>query len=145
MSTIKKDQAAHCEPTLTIPANARVTEPYWHRKGEAGRYTFDAVAPFGLPYRPTPFYAQVTLVVNLANPVEIPARLPVQYRYGNDIFSGEKRDELLVVPAYSVRVSPEIAIVPAATVHGAPASAHPAGSATREVRVTVIDDVNAPA
>src|SRR5207244_12656140 len=34
---------------------------------------------------------------------------------------------------------------PAATVHGAPASAHPAGSATREVRVTVINDVNAPA
>jgi len=148
MSTIKKDQAAHCEPTLTIPANARFTEPYWHRKGEAGRYTFDADAPFGLPYRPTPFYAQLTLVLtpaNLANPVEIAARLPVQYRYGSDIFSGEKRDELLVVPAYSVRVSPEIAIVPAATVHGAAVSAHPAGSAMREVRVTVINDVNAPA
>src|SRR5207253_2280230 len=135
MSTIKKDQAAHCEPTLTIPANARVTEPYWHRKGEAGRYTFDADAPFGLPYRPTPFVAQVTLVLNpanLANPLEIVDRLPVQYRYGHDIFSGEKRDELLVVPAYSVRVSPEIAILPAATVHGAAAGRSPT-SATREV------------
>ena len=37
------------------------TEPYWHRAGEAGRYTFDADAPFGLPYRPTPFYVQVSL------------------------------------------------------------------------------------
>jgi LmbE family N-acetylglucosaminyl deacetylase len=160
MSTIKKDQAAHCEPTLTIPANARITEPYWHRKGEAGRYTFDPDAPFGLPYRPTPFYAQLTLVLNpanpanpanphnpanLANPVEIRARLPVQYRYGDDIFSGEKRGELLVVPAYSVRVSPEIAIVPAATARGAAPSVHLVSSATREVRVTVINDVNAPA
>src|SRR5262245_8194953 len=58
MSSVRKDQVAHCEPTLTVPANARVTEPYWHRKGEEGRYTFDADAPFGLPYRPTPFYVQ---------------------------------------------------------------------------------------
>ena len=57
-----KDQVAHCEPTLKIPADARmISEPYWHRKGEAGRYTFDADAPFGLPMRPTPFYVQVAL------------------------------------------------------------------------------------
>ena len=41
MSSVRKDQVAHCEPALKIPANARVSEPYWHRKGEAGRYTFD--------------------------------------------------------------------------------------------------------
>src|SRR5207247_6422774 len=68
MSTIKKDQAAHCEPTLTIPANARITEPYWHRKGEAGRYTFDAAAPFGLPDRPTPVHWPVTPVVTPPHP-----------------------------------------------------------------------------
>ena len=28
---------------------------------KAGRYTFDEDAPFGLPYRPTPFYVQVTM------------------------------------------------------------------------------------
>ena len=37
MSSVRKDQVAHCEPALAIPANARVTEPYWHRKGEDGR------------------------------------------------------------------------------------------------------------
>ena len=42
---------------------------------------------------------------------EVIGGLPVQYRYG-DIFSGEKRSELLVVPALSVRVSPEVAIMP---------------------------------
>ena len=37
-----------------------------------------------------------------------------QYRYEGNIFSGEKRMELLVVPALSVSVTPDIAIVPTA-------------------------------
>jgi LmbE family N-acetylglucosaminyl deacetylase len=123
MSTIKKDQAAHCEPSLTIPAKARFTEPYWHRKNYEGRYTFDADAPFGLPFRPTPFYVQVTLA--LPGGVEVIDGLPVQERYQGNIFSGEKRTELLVVPALSVRVSPEVAIVPADAVRAAPTSTPP--------------------
>jgi LmbE family N-acetylglucosaminyl deacetylase len=110
MSSLRKDQVAHCEPTLAIPANARVNEPYWHRKGEEGRYTFDADAPFGLPMRPTPFYVQVTLA--LPGGEEVIQGLPVQHRYEGDIFSGEKRSEVLVVPAFSVRVTPLVAIVP---------------------------------
>ena len=52
-----------------MPANARVSEPYWHRAGEAGRYTFDEDAPFGLPFRPTPFAAELVLTVG-----EVPVR-----------------------------------------------------------------------
>ena len=74
---------------MTVPADARVTEPYWHREGEAGRYTFDADAPFGLPFRPTPFYAQVTLRDRRRRRSIV--ELPVQYRYEGNIFSGEKR------------------------------------------------------
>ena len=120
MTSVKRDQVAHCEPTLTIPMDARVNEPYWHRKGEAGRYTFDADAPFGLPVRPTPFYVQVMLA--MAGGEEVIVGLPVQHRYDGSIFSGEKRTELLVAPAFSVRVSPEIAIVPAASIRSAPRS-----------------------
>ena len=83
--------------------------------------------------------------------------LPVQYRYEGNIFSGEKRTELLVVPALSVRVSPEVAIVPGASagrVRAAPAAvarparrrsrraaprAAPVGR-SREIRVTVVND-----
>ena len=119
MSKVKKDQVAHCEPTLTIPADARATEPYWHRKGEAGRYTLDADAPFGLPMRPTPFSVQVTLV--LPGGEEVICGLPVEHRYAGDTFSGEKRTELLVVPAFSVRMSPEVAIVPASAIRSTPA------------------------
>ena len=152
---------------LTIPADARVTEPYWHRQGEAGRYTFDADAPFGLPFRPTSFYAQVTFAFPGAQGgsagEEIIDGLPVQYRYQGDIFGGEKRSDLLVVPALSVRVSPEVAIVPAASLRPVPAAAVPAppplprsssrrggppvsppvaapvSSVSREIRVTVVN------
>jgi LmbE family N-acetylglucosaminyl deacetylase len=118
MPTMRKDQVAHCEPTLAIPADARVSEPYWHRKGEAGRYTFDPDAPFGLPMRPSPFYVQVTLA--LAGGEEVIQGLPVQHRYEGDIFSGEKRSELLVVPAFSVRVTPPVAIIPDSAIRSTP-------------------------
>ncbi|MCC7417128.1 MAG: PIG-L family deacetylase [Acidobacteria bacterium] len=151
--TLRTGQAAHCEPTLTVPAAARVTEPYWHREQFGGRYTFDADAPFGLPYRPTPFYVQVTLATSGGE--EVIDGLPVQYRYGSDIFSGEKRSELLVVPPLSVRVTPDIALVPAEAVRPAAPPARPtraarasataaaaarAAAATREIRVTVLND-----
>jgi LmbE family N-acetylglucosaminyl deacetylase len=131
MPSVRKDQVAHCEPTLTIPADARVSEPYWHRQGEDGRYTFDADAPFGLPMRPTPFYVQVTLA--LPGGEEVIQGLPVQHRYEGDIFSGEKRSELLVVPAFSVRVSPQVAIVPESSIRSTPArgSARPEGRAAQ--------------
>jgi LmbE family N-acetylglucosaminyl deacetylase len=124
MSSVPKNQVAHCEPSLTIPASAKVTEPYWHRDGQAGRYTFDDDAPFGLPMRPTPFYVQVTL--GLTGGEEVIAGMPVQYRYEGSIFSGEKRSDLLVVPALSVRVTPEVAIIPAAAIRPARPAATPA-------------------
>ncbi|MFN7916185.1 MAG: PIG-L family deacetylase [Vicinamibacterales bacterium] len=146
LSTLKRGQVAQCGPSMKIPADARATEPYWHREGVAGRYTFDADAPFGLPYRPTPFRATVTLTVGTgADAIDVVDAGPVQYRYEGNIFSGEKRSDVLVVPAASVNVSPEIAIIPTSaaraprpTAAGAPArAARPAG---REVRVTVVND-----
>ncbi len=159
MSVIRRDQVAQCAPTLRVPANARVSEPYWHRAGEAGRYTFDSDAPFGLPYRPTDFYVQVTL--GFANAEEVISGLPVHYRYEGNIFSGEKRSELLVVPPVSVRMSPDIAILPvppapppvaatsgrgAAPAAGrggrgnAPAAPPAPAVPTRDLRVTVVND-----
>jgi len=140
MPSVGRNQVAHCEPTLTIPASSRPTEPYWHREGQAGRYTFDGDAPFGLPMRPSPFYVQVML--GLPGGEEVIEGMPVQYRYEGNIFSGEKRTELLVVPALSVRVTPEVAIIPAAAIRPArpaptpaPAPAgRPAGARTAAAR-----------
>jgi len=168
LTMLKKDQVARCEVPLQVPANARISEPYWHRAGEAGRYTFDEDAPFGLPFRPTPFYAQLTLTwPTVGGNEEVIDGLPIQHRYEGNIFSGEKRTDLLVVPAFSVRTSPEIAIVPAASVRSADRSpkgsrtptprrgrgaaperapsAEGAPSADRDVRVTVVNDTPAAA
>ena len=165
VTSLKRDVAGRCDVTMKIPATAKISEPYWHRKGEDGRYTFDADAPFGLPYRPTDFYASVTLgfpgVSGGPAVEEVFAALPVQYRYSGDIFSGEKRTDLLVVPALSVRVSPEVAIIPASSLRLPPAPAPAAGRGgrrgappapaaapssaspgeSREVRVTVVNDL----
>ena len=157
MSLLKKDQVARCEASLTLKPGERATEPYWHRAGEAGRYTFDEDAPFGLPYRPTPFHVQVTMTVG-GDGDEVSYGQPVQFRSEGDIFSGEKRAELLVVPALSVRVSPQVAIVPVSSVTPAAGrdqpgrsvgSAPPAASSvpddTRDIRVTVVNDTRAEA
>ena len=85
----------------------------------------------------------------------------MQYRYEGNIFSGEKRTELLVVPALSVRVSPRSrdrsgVVDPRApaTARGAAAAAAPgsaprrgagiraatAAGEPREIRVTVVND-----
>jgi LmbE family N-acetylglucosaminyl deacetylase len=186
LSALHRDQVGQCTPKLTVPANARVSEPYWHRAGEAGRYTFDTDAPFGLPYRPSPFFVQVTL--GFAGYEDVFGGLEIEHRYQGDIFGGEKRSELLIVPAASVRIAPEIAIIPsassgstassastsstaargsvpapgatiargstppaagrgrgAAPVAAAVAPPPPAPQASREIRVTVVNDLKGPA
>src|SRR4029078_7777261 len=83
------------------------------------RSALHQVAPSGLPMRPTPFYVQAILA--MPGGEEVISGLPVEHRYEGNIFSGEKRTELLVVPALSVRVTPQVAIVPAAAIRSAPA------------------------
>jgi LmbE family N-acetylglucosaminyl deacetylase len=139
LSSVRPSIAAQCTVKATVPQSARVTEPYWHRAGEAGRYTFDPDAPFGLPYRPTPF--RVSLVLSIGGGDDVAVDLPMQARYQADVFSGEKRGDLLVVPATSVTVSPQIAIIPKPAVRQARASA---GADTREIRVMVVNDTRGP-
>jgi LmbE family N-acetylglucosaminyl deacetylase len=122
--------APRCDVNATIPANARLTTPYWHPLPDFARYEFEADAPFGLPYRPTPFRAKIVLGIAGSDVI---LDQPVEYRYQGNIFSGEKRGELLVVPRFSVAVTPEIAIVPAAV------------TAEREIRVTVTSAVKGAA
>ena len=151
ISTLKREMVGRCEIAVKVPTDARVSEPYWHRAGEAGRYTFDADAPFGLPYRPTPFNVRLTFAVAGGATEDVFSTLPVQYRYEGNIFSGEKRTELLVVPRFSVRVSPDVAIIPVRSIGAAsPVATAPRGGvrpdpAGREVRVSVVNGTQGPA
>jgi hypothetical protein len=125
-----------CDMAVKIPPGARPTTPYWRPLPDAARYEFDADAPFGLPYRPTPFTATIELTIGGAN---VTVRQPVEYRYEGNIFSGEKRTELLVVPRFSVSVTPEIAIVPTASASMAAAKGAAPTLPERELRVIVVN------
>ncbi len=105
--TIQTGAAASCAPTLRV-ANVPLSTPYWTPRRDAARYDFDPDVPFGVPFRPTPFQANFTITIGGA---EVHVERNVEFRY-SDLFAGEKRMELQVVPAFDVRMTPSIAVVP---------------------------------
>ena len=113
-----------------IPANARPTAAHFKYAKDAARFVLDPDVPFGLPFRPTPFTATYTLSVS---GVEFPVTVPVQARSEGNLFSGEKRAELHVVPGFAVTASPDTLIVPT---RATPANAR---GSRKDVRVTVLN------
>jgi LmbE family N-acetylglucosaminyl deacetylase len=112
-----------CSNAPAVPADARLTAAHFHTGTQGARYVFDADVPFGLPFRPTPYTATFSLSVD---GVPFTITRPVQARSEADLFAGEKRHEITVVPAFSVQATPGIVIVPTQ-----------AAPSAREVRVTV--------
>ena len=76
-----------------------MTAAHFRNAPEGARYVFDPDVPFGLPFRPTPFTATFNLSIE-STPVDV--TIPIQARSEGDIFSGEKRYEIHVVPAFAV-------------------------------------------
>jgi LmbE family N-acetylglucosaminyl deacetylase len=128
--TVAPGAVLRCDAALEVSKQARLTGQHWKRLPDAARYRFEPDAPFGYPFRPTPFRAQIELEIGGA---AIPVERDVQYRYEGNIFSGEKRMDVQVVPRVAVALTPDIAILPASQ---GPAPARLAG---RELRVTVIN------
>jgi LmbE family N-acetylglucosaminyl deacetylase len=131
-------------PPLRVSPGVHLTTPHWKRLPNAERYVFEPDVPFGAPFRPTPFRAHLDLVIG---DTPVPVVLPVQYRYEGNIFSGEKRMDLKVVPAFSVRITPGIAIFPSSSVPtitktSAGGQTQRAASTSREVRVSVTNGAN---
>ncbi len=128
---VKKDGVYTCAVDARIPKNAELTTPYftdeyWSKPSNPAINAYTQDVPFGVPFRATPF--RVTLRVK-AGDAEVSKEVPIQFRYVKDIYSGDKRMELTVVPAFSVRVTPPLAVFPAAAAGGKPVQ--------REVHVTV--------
>jgi LmbE family N-acetylglucosaminyl deacetylase len=107
---LRRASAYTCTAASTIPAAAAVTGPYWTPRPDAARYDFEAGAPFGRPFRPSPFQATLRLSMGGA---DVRVVRPLQFRY-DTVVAGEKRMELSVVPGFAVRLSPEIVVFPAA-------------------------------
>jgi hypothetical protein len=123
-----------CSGPVIVPADARLTAAHFHMPSaeakasalQPSRYVFDADVPFGLPFRPTPFTATFTLTIEGTT---VTQTIPFQARSEGNIFSGEKRAEIHVVPAFAVSATPEIIVVSTSP------DAAPGGA--RDVRVTV--------
>jgi LmbE family N-acetylglucosaminyl deacetylase len=116
-----------CAVTARIPSDARLTAAHFRYATDAERFVVDPDVPPGLPFRQTPFTA--SFLLNVAG-IDVTVTAPVQVRSEGNIFSGEKRSELHVVPKFAVSLSPDIVVVP----QRAAASAAPS---ERDVRVTV--------
>ena len=128
---MKKDAAYTCAVDAHIPKDAALTTPYfhdnyWKHPENHAINIFDPRVPFGLPFAPSPFHATFHLK---AGSVEVTRDLPIQFRYVKDIYVGDKRMEVNVVPAFSVRVTPSLGVIPA--------NASAAKPAQREIHVTV--------
>jgi LmbE family N-acetylglucosaminyl deacetylase len=125
---IQPGMSSGCDLKVTIPADAQLTAAHF-RNGPAGaRYVFDPDVPFGLPFRPTPFTATFSLSVN-NTPFTV--TLPIQARSEGNIFSGEKRNEIHVVPAFAVSTTPEVLVVSTA------GSGNREPGSVKDIRVTV--------
>jgi LmbE family N-acetylglucosaminyl deacetylase len=117
LGSVKKDGVYTCAADAHIPKDAKLTTPsfhdeYWKHPSNPAINVFDADVPFGAPFRSTPF--RVTFHLK-AGDVEVAKEVPVQFRYVKDIYNGDKRMELNVIPALSVRVTPALAVIPAST------------------------------
>jgi hypothetical protein len=128
----KRGAVYTCSATASVPQHATPTTPYfhddyWKTPSNPAIDIFDPGVPFGVPFQPTPFH--VTFHVK-AGTVDVTRELPVEFRYVKDIYLGDKRMELNVVPSFSVRVTPPLAVVPS-TASGQP------GAGTREIHVAV--------
>ena len=114
--SVKKDGVYTCTAEAHVPKAARLTTPYftdeyWKKPANPAIDIFEPDVPMGLPFRPTPF--RVTFHVK-AGSAEVTREVPVQFRYIKDIYLGDKRMEVNVVPAFSVRTTPALAVIPAA-------------------------------
>jgi LmbE family N-acetylglucosaminyl deacetylase len=112
----EKNEAYTCTVETHVPKDAALTTPYftdeyWSKPANPAINIFAPDVPFGVSFRPTPFRVVFHLK---AGDAEITKDVPVQFRYVKDIYTGEKRMEVNVVPAFSVKATPPLVVIPEA-------------------------------
>jgi LmbE family N-acetylglucosaminyl deacetylase len=96
---------------VTVARDARYSEPYWKRDPKRDRYDLAVPGDEALPWSPP----EVTATLRYsAESVLTIVRRPAVFRYPGPFVGGEKQHVVQVVPALSVRVSPDIAVIPLA-------------------------------
>jgi LmbE family N-acetylglucosaminyl deacetylase len=113
--------------SVTVAPDARYSQPYWRRSAKVDRYLLEAPAHQTLPWSPPDVVATVTYVSFAPSPLPVTVERPVFWRYAGRWVGGEKQKVVNVVPALSVGLTPDIAVMPL----GAPTR--------REFRVTLVN------
>ncbi|HEY3160520.1 MAG TPA: PIG-L family deacetylase [Vicinamibacterales bacterium] len=94
---------------LYVPADARITEPYYLKQTRTGdSYTWMDGDPKSLPFDPPLVTASVSLVVGAMN---VTVSRPVQFRYADSV-RGELRRDVNVVPRVAVGLDTPLLVVP---------------------------------
>ena len=97
--------------TVLVAPDARPSQPYWRRESSRDRNELLDPTPETLPWRPPDVVARVRCRVA---GIALALAAPAVWRYPGPFVGGEKRHVVQVVPALSLRVEPEIAVVPTA-------------------------------
>jgi LmbE family N-acetylglucosaminyl deacetylase len=108
---------------VTVGPTARYSQPYWRVHPGVDRFDLDVPADQTLPWSPP----DVTATLRYTT-LGVPASLttPAYYRYDGPWVGGEKQKVVNIVPALSVKLTPDIAVVPLT-----------AGGVKKEFRVSV--------
>ncbi|MBI4478151.1 MAG: hypothetical protein HY654_13330, partial [Acidobacteria bacterium] len=125
-ASLSYNQSATYVYNVTVGDNARYSQPYWKLRPGVDRYDIAIPEHQTLPWSPP----DVTATVNYTS-AGVPATLstPAYYRYDGPWVGGEKQKVVNVVPALSVKLTPDVAVVPLAS-----------GGQKREFRVTVANN-----
>jgi LmbE family N-acetylglucosaminyl deacetylase len=94
---------------VTVAEDAPPTRPYWRRAADRDRHELLDPAHETLPWSPPALVVRARCRVGGAL---VSLRSPVAWRYEGPFVGGERRHEVQVVPALSVRVAPQIAVAP---------------------------------
>ena len=100
--------------SVTVAANAEFTQPYWLKQPRQGdRFVWPEGSAANMPFDPPLLETHAEIEYN---GTAISMEQPAQFRR-TDGMLGEQRSLVKVVPALSVRISPDIAVIPLAGNH----------------------------
>ena len=120
---LEYNQSAQLVYSVTVGPNTRYTQPYWKYRPGVDRYDIEVPEHHTLPWSPPDVTATVKYT---AAGVNASLDSPAYFRYDGPWVGGEKQKIVNVVPVLSVKLSPDVGVVPLA-----------AGGQRREFRVTV--------
>jgi hypothetical protein len=94
---------------VKVPTGATFTQPYWLREPRKGdRFVWPQGSPANMPFDPAVLMTRASFVYDGAS---IVLDNPAEFRSSDRIY-GEQRAQVKVVPALSVRLAPDVAIIP---------------------------------